>query len=59
MKLTVNFHNGLTKDVVVFGGGGGGFSDFTKLCFRAPTTASSLASRDIIGLAKLGRADSI
>lgn len=31
----------------------------TKLCFRAPTIASSFASKDIIGRAKLGRADSI
>lgn len=32
---------------------------FTKLCFRAPTIASSLASKDIIGLARDGSADSI
>lgn len=31
----------------------------TKLCFRAPTTVSSLASNDIIGLARVERADSI
>ena len=31
----------------------------TKLCFKAPTIASSLASKDIIGLAKVGSADSI
>ena len=34
-------------------------SNITKLCFRVPTTASSFASRDIIGLAKVGRDDSI
>jgi hypothetical protein len=31
----------------------------TKLCFKAPTIASSLASKDIIGLAKVGSANSI
>ena len=31
----------------------------TKLCFKAPTIASSLASKDIIRLAKVGSADSI
>jgi hypothetical protein len=30
-----------------------------KLCFKAPTIASSLASKEIIGLAKVGSANSI
>jgi hypothetical protein len=31
----------------------------TKLCFRAPTMASSFPSKDMIGLEILGSADSI
>lgn len=31
----------------------------TNFCLRAPTMASSLASKDIIGFARVGKTDSI